>query len=467
MKALRALGMDGAVTYAFLARLTGIVGSTGTVLLIVRSLSPVEQGYYYTLLSLVSLQIVFELGFCFVIQQLAAHECVHLKLNPDGSVTGDPVARARLASALQLSVRWYTVAALAMALLLAPLGLVFFSHYSAHGPVRVAWRGPWLCAVFACSASLWCMPFYSFIEGCGQVRAVAAMRFRQAGAVALCAWAPMLMHHGLYSPALAIVGQSVTGLVYVAGHRQLLAGLLRHRNAKTVIDWNHEVWPFQWRIGVSSMCSYFTALVFIPILFAERGPVEAGRMGMALSITGYMTVLALAWTSTKSTPFGNMIARRTFAELDRLFRRAQAQSLAAFAAMAFCACAGAAVLPFFAPRLAARLVSPQIFAVLVLAAGASCAIQSMATLLRSFKKEPFLVQSLIASSLTLLLVGLTAPRWGGAGAAFSYLCATAGFALPSALVIFARARRGYLARTSEPALASSLSPAPGVDNVLV
>ena len=55
MKALRALGMDGAVTYAFLARLMSVSGSAGTVLLIVRFLSPVEQGYYYTLLSLVSL----------------------------------------------------------------------------------------------------------------------------------------------------------------------------------------------------------------------------------------------------------------------------------------------------------------------------------------------------------------------------------------------------------------------------
>src|ERR1700689_2471995 len=90
-KALRALGMDGAVTYAFLARLTGIVGSTGTVLLIVRLLSPVEQGYYYTLLSLVSLQIVFEMGFSFVIQQLAPHETVHLVLHPDGRIEGDRV----------------------------------------------------------------------------------------------------------------------------------------------------------------------------------------------------------------------------------------------------------------------------------------------------------------------------------------------------------------------------------------
>jgi hypothetical protein len=445
MKALRALGMDGAVTYAFLARLTSIVGSTGTVLLIVRSLSPVEQGYYYTLLSLVSLQIVFELGFCFVIQQLAAHECVHLELHPDGSVTGDPVARARLASALQLSVRWYTVAALAMALLLAPLGLVFFSHYSAHGAVRVAWQGPWIAAVLANSASLWCMPFYSFIEGCGHVRAVAAMRFRVAGAAALCTWAPMLIHRGLYSPAAMIASQVAVGLLFVAGHRKLLAGLLRDRSVESAIEWRNEVWPFQWRIAVSWMCSYFTLQVFIPILFAVRGPIEAGKMGMALSITGYMTVLALAWTSTKSTPFGSMIARRQFQELDRLFRRAQAQSLAAFVAMALCACAGAALLPFFAPRLAARLVSPRILVVLVLAAGANCITQSLATLLRSFKKEPFLIQSLIASALALLLVALTARRWGGGGAALSYLAATAGFALPSSLRIFERARREYMA----------------------
>src|SRR5580658_4067789 len=115
MSLRRAMGLDGAVTYTLMARIVSIVGSTGTVLLIVRSLSPVEQGYYYTLLSLVALQVVFELGFCFVIQQLAAHECVHLELHSDGSVTGNPVARTRLASALQLSVRWYTVAALAMA----------------------------------------------------------------------------------------------------------------------------------------------------------------------------------------------------------------------------------------------------------------------------------------------------------------------------------------------------------------
>lgn len=466
MKALRALGIDGTVAYAFLARLINIAGSTGTVLLIVRFLNPAEQGYYYTLLSLVSLQVVFELGFSFVIQQLAAHECVHLELRKDGAVSGNPTAHARLASALQLSLRWYTAAAAAMALILAPLGLVFFSRYAA-GETRVAWQGPWLLAVLASSASLWCMPFYSFIEGCGHVRAVAAMRMRQSFAAILCAWAPLVLHHGLYAPATVIIGQIFVGLHYVLGHRRLLAGLLRHQPGEDAIAWGGEVWPFQWRIAVSSFCSYFTAQAFIPILFALRGPVEAGQLGMSLSITGYMTVLALTWTSTKITPFGNMIARRTFHELDRLFHRTLNQSLVVFAVIAAAACAGIVLLPFIAPHLAARLVSPLLFAVLVLAAGAKCVIQSLATLLRSFKTEPFLVQSMVVATLTLLLVALTAPRWGDAGAALSYLTATVFIGLPYALTIFLRTRRRYLSKEAQTCCCSRGDSFSGVGDVFI
>ncbi|MGA8729028.1 MAG: hypothetical protein WB608_09780, partial [Terracidiphilus sp.] len=161
-------------------------------------------------------------------------------------------------------------------------------------------------------------------------------------------------------------------------------------------------------------------------------------------ITGYMASLVLPWISTKATPFGRMIAERQFQGLDRLFLRTLGQALAIFAAIALAADAGALLLTVVAPRLAARMVSPGLFAVLVLAAGANFVVQSLATLLRSFKREPFLVQSLVVASLTLVLAVFTAPRWGNAGVTLSYLVATAGIGLPSALAIFARSRRRYL-----------------------
>jgi hypothetical protein len=116
--------------------------------------------------------------------------------------------------------------------------------------------------------------------------------------------------------------------------------------------------------------------------------------------------------------------------------------------IALAADAGAALLTVVAPKLAARMISPQLFAALVMAAGANCVVQSLATLLRSFKREPFLWQSLAVASLSLLLAAFAAPLWGNAGVALSYLAVSAGISLPFALTIFVRARRRYLSMGS-------------------
>ncbi len=141
----RRLGLDGPVAYTFLARIVNIVGSTGTVLLIVRFLSPVEQGYYYTLLSLVSLQMVFELGFSFVIQQLATHECVHLqsacRRKRDRRPRGTSSSGIRSAAYVAVVYR----CSRCNGSILVPLGTVFFAHHTA-GAHPVAWQGPWLTA---------------------------------------------------------------------------------------------------------------------------------------------------------------------------------------------------------------------------------------------------------------------------------------------------------------------------------
>ena len=120
-------GVDRAIGFTVLARGWSTAGGVVTVLLIARFLNLAEQGYYYTFASLVALQIVFELGFSFVILQLAAHERAKLTILPSFQLTGDPVAHSRLASVLQKSVRWYSAAGLCMALSLLPAGFYFFS----------------------------------------------------------------------------------------------------------------------------------------------------------------------------------------------------------------------------------------------------------------------------------------------------------------------------------------------------
>lgn len=435
-----ALGLDQAIAYMVLARGVAILGSTGTVLLIVHFLSPVEQGYYYTLLSLVSLQAIFEMGFSFVIQQLAAHESVHLNFAADGTVSGAPEAHSRLASILHLLVRWYSRAAVGLLLILVPGGWVFFLHR--HASDHVAWQLPWTLAGTACAASLLLAPFYSFLDGCGQVRQVARLRLGEAAAALITAWCAMVFHKGLYAPFLMIAGQVMVGVVFLWRRRRLFAHLYRHPHREARVSWRHEVLPFQWKIAVSWMCAYFTAQAFIPLLFSLRGPVEAGQMGMSLSITGYMSVLLLAWISTKATPFGQMIARGDIAGLDHSFFKAFRQSASLLAGLALAAMAFMVAIQQLYPRLAARLVSPLAFALLLLTMMSTFTMQSLAIYLRSFKREPFLWLYLVTAILSVGLVFLTARRWGVVGTAGSYFFSTGAIGLAAAVIVFQRYRRG-------------------------
>jgi hypothetical protein len=132
------LGVDRAIAYTVFARAWTVISNIGTVLLMTRFLSPVEQGYYFTLISLAALQVIFELGFSFVVMQLAAHERASLFIFPDGRVTGDAVAHLRLASILRLAMRWYGRAGIAAGVCLLPLGIIFFSRNEPSGS-HVRW----------------------------------------------------------------------------------------------------------------------------------------------------------------------------------------------------------------------------------------------------------------------------------------------------------------------------------------
>src|SRR5271170_7916307 len=119
------IGVDRAIAWTLAARMWSMSAGVATVLLIAHFLSPAQQGYYYTFSSLVALQVFFELGFSFVVMQLASHERARLTISEDGLVVGDWVSQARLASVLQTSLRWYSAMALMMACTLLPAGLYF------------------------------------------------------------------------------------------------------------------------------------------------------------------------------------------------------------------------------------------------------------------------------------------------------------------------------------------------------
>lgn len=437
-------GLDRAIAYTVMGRFWQGIAGIITVLLIARFLTPNEQGYYYTFFSIVALQIVFELGFSFVVLQLAAHERAQLTFLPDGRVEGNAVAHSRLASVLQLSVRWYSLAGLLMAIALLPAGIYFFGTHQVSGTV-VAWRLPWCLLVVAAMLAFQIDPVFSFLEGCGYIAQVAHRRLIQAVLGSLLAWTALATHHGLFSPAMVILGQVTVGLVYLFYSHvgRLLKNLLFYPVGENYVGWRREVWPFQWRIALSWLCGFFIFYIFNPLLFVYQGPVEAGRMGMSLTVSGAVGGVAMAWMSTKASPFGSLVARNEIETLDRLFFRTLWQSTI------LCA-AGAAVLflclflggPHY-PKLAARFLTPWALGMLLLATLVNQVLFSEALYLRAHKCEPFLVNSVTGAFITLGTSWVLAKFWGANAVALGICLTTALIGLPWGTYIFVSKRRQW------------------------
>jgi len=406
------LGLDRAVGFTVLARFWGSAAGVVTVFLIARFLSPSEQGYYYTFGSLVAIQMIFELGFSFVILQMASHERARLSISADYEIIGDPVAHARLASVIQKSVRWYSVAAVLLAATLVPVGFHFFSTHQ-HAAPTVFWRFPWVIAALMAALNFQIDPLLSFLEGCGYVTSVARLRFMQSVAGSLLAWCALASHHGLFAPSMMLLGMASSAFVWLFRKRKLLTGLLRYHTGEHRIRWAEEVWPFQWRIAVSWFCGYFIFWLFNPVLFAFRGPVEAGQMGMSLSLVNAILSVAISWISTKSAPFGTLIARKEYQQLDRTFFKALWQALAVSFAGALMAWLGCVYLNFQHLRFAQRLLDPFTLVLLLVLMITNVVIFSEAIYLRAHKQEVFFINSVVGA-ITVTIFTLTFGRYYGA-----------------------------------------------------
>jgi hypothetical protein len=284
-------------------------------------------------------------------------------------------------------------------------------------------------------------PILSFMEGCGFVSNVARLRFVQAITGSTMAWAALVLHHGLFAPAMIIIGNTVVGSIWLFGHRKLLSGLLRHAPGEHRIRWTTEVWPFQWRIAVSWLCGYFIYQLFNPVTFAYRGAVVAGQMGMSLSLVNALKSVSISWINTKAAPFGALIARKQYSTLDAMFFRALGQSIAVCSAGAVVVWMGTVALNWANLPFAHRLLSPTLLAILLCSAILDTTIFAQAIYLRAHKQEKFLLNSVLGAALIACSTLVLGKYFGAAGIIVGGLIIAVFAGLPLGTYTFFKYRR--------------------------
>lgn len=397
------LGADSHVLSALAYRAWGIVAGGVMAIAIPAALDPMEQGYYFTFASLLSIQMFFELGLNQVLVQMAGHEMAHLSWKRGEPLSGDSYHFDRLASIVDLLRKWY---GLASGLFLLVTALVGFLVLDKSGAVRrEVWELPWLVMVGMAAINLYASPFLAVLEGCGQVAQVARLRLVLSIAGYSLTWLGFALGFGLWSVPFVLAVSAVGAMLWLRSGTHILRSLKSVGSVAREyrIDWIREVFPFQWRIALSWVSGYLIYQIFTPIVFVRFGPVQAGRLGLALAMFGALQAVAVSWINAKIPVMTMHVAREERDMLDCVFGMLMRRVLT-IAVCSSCAVLLAVVLlQALDFKYVDRLASLPVMACMAVSMSASVAVYGMASYMRAHREEPMLAVSVVSGMLTLVL----------------------------------------------------------------
>lgn len=436
------LKLNPAIFYALSLRAWQLLAGPVTLLIIAHFFSATEQGYFYSFNSILLLQIFFEMGLSYVLIQFISHEFAHLRWGKYGSVRGGIKIR-RFRQLVVKAFHWYWWIAIGFFISVLPIGLVFFNLKSSYG-MAFSWRLPWIFLVLGTTVNLLVVPLLAVIEGSGQVLEVNRLRFFQNLVATVISWWVMIFGGGLLCAAAisltnALISVSWLLLKKPALIRLVLLPRMNHRVTEAVFCWRTEVWPMQWRIAVSWMAGYFINQIFVPILFVYQSPAVAGQMGMSLALATMLVFIGQAWLSAKAPFFGRLIAQREWFKLDRLFYQTAWQSMLMVIVAGVSLWAAVALTQHFA--IVQRLLPPSQLVFLVGSAVLTHGINCVAQYLRSYKREPFMVLSVIGALFTATVAWYGGRYYSSAGIVMAVFLINGLYGLPTALLFWYKCRR--------------------------
>jgi hypothetical protein len=435
------IGLDRAVGYAVATGAWQTIAGPLTIVFVARFMTPEAQGYYYTFGSILGIKSLLELSLCIVIVTTASHHWAHLSLNGDGRIVGDAVALSRLVSLGRMMLRWYAVVSVLFLAVAGVAGALFFSRA---GDYPVSWHGPWIALLLMNSVALFSLPFTSVLEGCNQVQQVNKARFLQSVGSNLAVWVTLALGGGLWAG---------TAFMFVIIIRDMYLVLWRYRGffasfttqpAQRSVLWARDIWPMQWRLGLTSVGTFLTFAVFNPVVFYYHGATEAGRMGMTWTLATAVQSISLAWLYTKMPRFGMLAARGAGVELRQYWARTAVVTVGIAALGAVAVVAAVSVASSLQLDIARRLLGPGTTAVLLLGVVAMQVVNAQVAYMRAHRTEPLAWVWMGSSVIVGAGVWACGRAAGSLGAVLAYTSIVVLLIVPIATSIWYRHQRKWV-----------------------
>ncbi len=410
------------IGFALLTR--GAYGATmlAAALCVAWRLSVEDQGLFFVFTSFGTLLQLSDFGLSYAALQTASH-----LREGDGSTRFDTFrAQANRINRAVLS---------AAAIVIGVLGALIVSARPDAGHGAFNWAGPWIGFVAAVFVAQLVSLEIVLIEGSRS--AVLAWRLRLVqeilgGCVFIAA---LLGGAGLWSLCAYWVSRPAIAAWWL--WRDGIRFPLAAGSGGVPFNWRRDVWPFQWRIGLSGLSGFLIFQAFNPIVLLEQGATVAGKFGMSLAAMNTLLLVTTAWPLSQVSRYVGLIAQDKFHEVQRAFWRMLAGSTVFAGLLAFGLVYALEWMNEREMSFAGRLADTTTTGILVLAALVHHVVQCFAVILRSERREPLLAVSIVGGLLTVMAAWLSA-RYGDVRdiALANLACASIG--IPIVLIYYRR-----------------------------
>lgn len=399
----RKIGIDKAILFTSSTSSLGMIGGIMTIIFVVKFMTDIEQGYYYTFGSLIAIQLFFELGLSGILIQYVAHEKASVDLEHGKFLNNTSLSR--ISSLFHFSIRWYLFFSILLFLALIFFGIFFFNKFSSGSDT--IWEIPWIILALATSLNLLICPFTAFLQGLGKVEVVASYQFMAQILRFIIIFIGIPLGFNLYVLGISsLVNFLIIFFCVFKNFFQTFNNLWKFPVSEKV-NYFTEIFPFQWKIALSWISGYFIFQLFTPAIFASDGPIAAGQMGVSLTVLNGIFALSFSWMTTKIPMFSEFIAKKEFSELDLKFNKTLKQSaiinifflLLFFSLIAFLRYFDLSIMN---EKLGFKFLDLLPLFLLILTFVINHFVASWGIYLRCHKKEPFLICSIVGSILCAL-----------------------------------------------------------------
>jgi O-antigen/teichoic acid export membrane protein len=414
----------------------GLSGLVTTFILILY-LSKDYQGWYYTFISISAIYSLFDLGLSSVLSQNSSHFFTKVSWLPRGNISGKD--SNKFLQFVSFAIAKYKKLAFIFFILITPLGaFLFFNNPKSYWPLY-EWLYPWIFLVFVTSLNLFLIPYLSILEGSGKIKEISKLRFLYSAIGSIITWLFLILYPSLWAVTISPLAALILSARWLFKHKFYFI-LNSFKKNHVFYNWDKEIWPFQWRVGIVSLSAYLSSQIFTPLLFYISGPVVAGQMGLSLAIANMLGIISQSFIVYRMPEMTKIVSVLNYAYFEKLFMQSFFKSLLMYLFGSFFIIF--LYMNYLPVNYRDRFLEADLFSCVLLIVFFNHISLAISMYLRCFRTEPLVWIWMFSFVITFPLAILLSDQFSARGVIFSILIVQLMFSIPFSLIKWSQAKKG-------------------------